>query len=156
MQNQEFYFSTGVFIRNLMCLARFGTQTTVVMGMAYTVPKRSNPGRAYGIPVPFGSNLLSIAPEPDERRLSELVFLNYGFNTIIISASALMLPKSHDGGSGDYGDIAAGEHATGRREGCGLRIRSEDRRWNLPGDFPGRRHPGNGVEQPATILQRQS
>ncbi len=42
--------------------------------------------RVYGIPVPFRSNLLSIAPEPDERRLSELVFRNYGVNTIIMSA----------------------------------------------------------------------
>ena len=156
MQNQEFYFSTGVFIRNLMYLTRFGTQTTVVMVMAYTVPKRSIPGGAYGIPVPSGSNLLSIAPEPVERRLSELVFRNYGFNTIIVSSSAPMLPKSHDGGGSDCGDIAAGEHAAGRREGRGLRIRSDDRRWNLPGDFPGRKHPGNSVEQPATILQRQS
>ena len=72
----------------------------------------------YGIPVPSRSNLLSIAPEPDERRLSEFVFRNYGVNTIIMSAYALMLPKSHDGGGSDCGDIAAGGHATGKGKGA--------------------------------------
>jgi len=40
-----------------MCLADSRQQTTVVMVMAYTVPKRSIPGRAGAIPVPSGSNL---------------------------------------------------------------------------------------------------
>jgi hypothetical protein len=48
-----------------MCLPRFGTQTSVVMAMAYTVPKRSIPGRSCEIPVPPGSNLSAIVPEQE-------------------------------------------------------------------------------------------
>jgi len=46
-----------------MCLADSREQTTVVMVVAYTVPKRSNPGGAGVIPVPPGSNLSPIVPE---------------------------------------------------------------------------------------------
>lgn len=45
-----------------MCLADSRQQTTVVMVVAYTVPKRSNPGGAGVILVPPGSNLSSVVP----------------------------------------------------------------------------------------------
>ncbi|MFC5756629.1 hypothetical protein [Rhizobium sp. GCM10022189] len=54
MQNQEFYFSTGIFIRNFMCLADSGQQTTVVMVVAYTVPKRA---------IPVGDKAILALPE---------------------------------------------------------------------------------------------
>jgi hypothetical protein len=63
MQNQEFYFSTGVFISNFMCLADSGRQTTVVIAGTHTVPKRSIPYRVEAISVVPGSSLLPIVPE---------------------------------------------------------------------------------------------
>lgn len=72
-----------------MCLADSRQQTTVVIVVAYTVPKRFIPGGAGAIPVPPGSNLSSVVPEWEWDELPEPVFRNYGLAIIIVSACCI-------------------------------------------------------------------
>jgi len=69
-----------------MCLADSRQQTTVVLVVAYTVPKRFNPGRPGRSRFRQDRIYRLLCRNGSEGEPPELVFRNYGLTTIIASA----------------------------------------------------------------------